>query len=276
MHRLSRTTLIAVVMVACGGPIGGPATSPTTAAVTPTTMPDPGVALAEAARKWGASGLITYHFVFEDDCGECMPAEPRVVAVEEGKPDTATDPTVDSLFDTIASALDTGSSVEVSYHPELGYPFDIWIDREARAHDGGTHWLIRDLTPGLPDPDASSSEHAAAVSRWAGAGYSDYRYDLVTHDIIEASFSEPHTVTVRDGQVVEVQSQGAGGGAEHILELTIEGVFSLIEEEKKAGSIVDVLYHAVDGHPVFVSVRPPHDTAPPTMVFSIHDLTPLP
>lgn len=275
MHRLSRSTLIAIVVVACGGTVGGPATSPTSAAVTPSTMSDPGVAFAEARGKWGASGLVTYHFEFEDDCGECMPTEPRVVAVEEGKPGTAADPTVESLFETIASAMDTGSSVEVSYHPELGYPTDIWIDREARAYDGGTHWLIRDLKPGLPEPPPSS-DHETAVSKWAGAGYADYRYDLVTHDIIEASFSERYTVTVRDGLVVEVQFQGPAGEAEDIPEMTIEAVFSLIEGEKEAGSIVDVLYHSVDGHPVFVSVRPPDETAPPSMVFSIHDLTPLP
>lgn len=81
-----------------------------------------------------------------------MPTEPRLVAVREGEPEDLLDPTVESLFDTIAAAVDAGSSVEVSYDRELGFPTDIWIDREARAYDGGTHWLVSDLVKGPPGP----------------------------------------------------------------------------------------------------------------------------
>jgi hypothetical protein len=102
----------------------------------------------ESARElWAAAGLDTYQFVFEDDCGECFLAEPRLIAVDNGLATNSEDPTVETLFDTIAVAITESSTVEVRYHPDLGHPIEIWIDREARAHDGGTHWLFRDLRP---------------------------------------------------------------------------------------------------------------------------------
>ena len=157
MHRLSRLTLAALLVAACGGPIGAMATSSTTAPLAPTTTTaDPAATLTAARGRWEASGLDTYHFVFEDDCGECMPTEPRLVVVREGEPEDLLDPTVERLFDTITAAVNAGSSVEVSYDRELGFPTDIWIDREARAYDGGTHWLVSDLVEGLPGPETSS------------------------------------------------------------------------------------------------------------------------
>jgi hypothetical protein len=151
MHSLSRLTLVALLVAACGAPIGATATSSTTPPSAPTTtIADPAATLAAARGRWEASGLDTYHFVFEDDCGECMPTEPRLVVVRDGDAENPLDPTVDSLLETIALALGEGTSVEAIYHSELGYPTEIWIDREARAYDGGTHWLIRDLEAGLP------------------------------------------------------------------------------------------------------------------------------
>lgn len=103
----------------------------------------------EAARqRWSAAGLVHYRFTFEDDCGECLPSSrlPREVVVRDGETSAPGQPTVDSLFEAVENALANGSSVEVVYHPVLGYPEDIWIDREARVRDGGTHWLIHDLT----------------------------------------------------------------------------------------------------------------------------------
>lgn len=279
MQRLFQLVVMTLLVAACGAPVGETTAPSTTAPAAPTATTaaaDPGAAFAQASARWEASGLETYHFVFEDDCGECMPVGPRVVVVRGGVPGDAADPSVDSLFGTIATALDAGSSVEVEYHPRLGHPIDIWIDKEARAYDGGTHWLIRDLEEGVPDLEPLPSDHEAAIGKWADAGYSGYRYDMVTHDIIEASFSEPYMITVRDGQVVDVQFQGAPEDAEEIPEVTVEQMFSLIESETRAGSVVGVLYHDIDGHPVFVSVRPPDNATPPSLAFSVHDLVPLP
>lgn len=135
---------ILILLAACATPGASVGTS-TSQLQTTMTTPIAEEEYVSALAKWDAAGLDTYRFIFEDDCGECMPAEPRVVVIREGTPADGSDPTVDSLFETIATAIETGSSVEVSYHSILGYPTEIWIDREARAYDGGTHWLIRDL-----------------------------------------------------------------------------------------------------------------------------------
>lgn len=105
--------------------------------------------LGSARETWAATGLHSYRFIFENDCGECLPSmgEPREVVVRAGATASPDDPTVETLFAAIEEAIAAGSSVEVSYHPVLGHPTEMWIDREARAYDGGTHWLIRDLRP---------------------------------------------------------------------------------------------------------------------------------
>ena len=270
-----RLAILALLLAACGMS-GDPAGTSSPPAETTTTPPIAEHDFAAARANWHDAGLDTYRFTFEDDCGECMPAGPRLVVVRGGEAEDPSDPTVDSLFETIALALGEETSVEVTYHSELGYPTEIWIDREARAYDGGTHWLIRDLEAGLPDPETSTSELEAARQRWIDAGYGDYRYDLVTHDIVEASFSAPYTVTVSDGLVLDVEFQGAPEDEQQVPGLTIDDWFELIEEEGAAGSIVEVIYHDQDGHPVFLAVRDPNNTIPPSLMVSIHELTPLP
>lgn len=109
----------------------------------------PLIQLESARERWAAAGHHSYRFIFENDCGECptSSSEPREVIVEAGAAATLEDPTVESLFGTIEQAIADDSSVEVTYDPDLGHPTEIWIDREARAYDGGTHWMVRDLAP---------------------------------------------------------------------------------------------------------------------------------
>jgi hypothetical protein len=53
--------------------------------------------------------------------------------------------TVDGLFTQIEAAITERRDVDVVYHTNLGHPVEVWIDREARAYDGVTHLLVRDL-----------------------------------------------------------------------------------------------------------------------------------
>lgn len=146
MSWIRMTLVIALLVSACGGP-GTGSTAPGPSA--------PGGALEEletARQRWAAASLDSYHYVFHNDCGECDPSErePREVVVRDGEPSGPRQHTVEALFDRVEQAIVDGRSVEVAYHPDLGYPTDLAIDMEDRAFDGGTHWMASDLAPGLP------------------------------------------------------------------------------------------------------------------------------
>lgn len=141
--------VIAVLVSACGGTDTGGAASVVPASPAPDGALDE---LETARQRWAAASLDSYHYVFRNDCGECDPSErqPREVVIEDGAPSGPRQHTVEDLFERVEQAIIDERSVEVTYHPDLGYPTDIAIDMEDRAFDGGTHWMAGDLAPGVP------------------------------------------------------------------------------------------------------------------------------
>ncbi len=162
---------LVLLFAACGDPavpIGEPPPSrPTT---TGTAAEPPAIeALEQARSRWSAAGASTYRYLFQDDCGECDPtySSPRQVVVWDGEPvDADASLTIEAMFQSIEHAAAAGQSVEVTYDPETGHPTEVWIDREARAYDGGVHWIITDLADGLPGETASLEQLLAAQARW--------------------------------------------------------------------------------------------------------------
>ncbi len=156
----------------------------TTTTVQDTATPPGGVhaALGTARELWEAAGLASYHYVFEDDCGECDPlaAMPRQVVVwgDDQYDPGRRSPSVEEMFDEIEQALDAGKTVSATFDRELGHPIDVAIDMESRPADGGTHWMVRDLKPGLPGDDVSLSMVEQAERLWMANGPSGYEYTL--------------------------------------------------------------------------------------------------
>lgn len=396
MRRLTVLIGLALVLAACGGPFADDATQTTSVLAPPATevtepAPDLDDELGAARAKWAAAGLDSYRYEFLDDCGECDQQPPGEIVVWDGDvlDPIRRAPSVEDAFAVIDSSLAAGQSVEVTYHPELGYPTDLWIDRESRAFDGGIHWVLADVTEGLPgdeatlsdlqaarmiwersgilayefrasflcdcevegsvwtrvedglvtdwsevylretdttvtpitirqlfedleemiggsdafvdsgisvtgsasydpdhgypvwigldievlDPQAeaaalapklvvvisdfapiaiddAASELNAARSRWANAGLSTYTFQITSHDVDEASFSDPYFVVVRDGQVTEITQNGEP--SELGEDVTVEGVFAMIDGLTADGVNMEVLYHAELGYPVLV------------------------
>lgn len=415
----SLLTLVAVALIAAACGVPETTATTTTQAGPETTSGDSGLQeLAEARQRWSDSALDTYRFEFEDDCGECDPfmRRPREVVVWDGEATALHHPTVEALFRQVESAIQDGETVEVSYHPESGHPTEISIDMEARAYDGGTHLLVRDLEPGLPGDDVSlaaledarslwdrnrpaayefrtsigcdcplagsiwahvegeriidwtvvfddgtgasvsaitvdqmfddlhlmlssaegvvdsgvrftgSAEYDSDLGypRWVGldieivdptselaylpprlvfsveevvpieatgqsaepsdlrharalweeAGYTDYEYQLTVHDIVEASFSDPYTVTVRDGEVESITSSGQPVSVIEAPALPVDGLFDLIDAQIEQGAIVDALYHEGLGYPVLLIVQD-KGASEVSVTISIHELAPL-
>lgn len=176
--------MLLVVVASCGTPPRASEPATTSVPVTATTVVPVATTIAdelgEARDRWEAAGLATYHYVFINDCGECGESAPRQVVVWDDEliaPDP-TGPSMSDAFTMIENAIAEDRPVEASFHPELGFPTEIWIDREARAYDGGTHWLFSDVTDGLPGSPDSIESHREAEARWAAAGVASYEYRL--------------------------------------------------------------------------------------------------
>jgi len=151
---------------------------PSTGVTTTTAVAAVEPALDAARAAWDAAGLSEYRFEFEDDCGECDRLPAREVVVWD---DDVYDPerqavTPDEAFAAIERALATGVSVEAEYDPELGYPTEVWIDRESRAVDGGTHWVFEGLSEGLPGDDATIDDLEQATDLWLLRGPASYEF----------------------------------------------------------------------------------------------------
>ena len=302
-----RTTKIPVllltVLTACGpAAVGGSETLPpdsatttTTQAPTETTAPQPeGPAgeLAAARARWAAAGLDTYQFVYENDCGECDPAwaAPRPMVVWDGASfdGARTGVDIDALFEVIENALAEEHEVEVSYDPELGFPTDLWIDREARAYDGGTHLLIHQVTPGLPGDTVSIADLERARRQWAETRPEAYAFRT---DIICDCPSDTTIWALIDGErVVDwriewIREEGALDPAPS----TIDQLFADLHDLISAGEIVEAGatitgsagYHPEFGYPTWIGLDievldPESDLAAlaPRLVISVRDLEP--
>lgn len=201
------------VAAACGG---GPAALPTTSApiggttvATTTTAAAPQASaaaeLAAARARWSAAAATTHNYVFEDDCGECEQPVPRPAAIWDGQwvADSKA-PLIEEIFTTIEAAIDAGRDVDVVYDESFGVPIDVWIDREDRAFDGGTHWLIREFAPTLPGDAASLETLSAARLRWEA--HRPTRYGFTTRIICECELSGWMYTQVEGNRITEFEA----------------------------------------------------------------------
>jgi hypothetical protein len=211
--------IAAFALAACASqPIDAPvpvdATVPVTTpgATNPNTVTtrqvDAGIEALERARaRWATAGLETYSYRFVDDCGECEQLPMRLAVVWSG---AVQDPlgravSVEEAFALIERALERGADVDVTYDEALGYPTDLWIDREARAYDGGTHLLFSDLEAGLPGEPASLEAHREARARWEAAGLTSYEYSSAV--VCDCAYQVSMRTRVVDGLVTDFDTR---------------------------------------------------------------------
>ena len=108
--------------------------------------------LRRARDAWSRAGTVDYDLAMRRLCFCWTPIDVTVV-VRDGErvavlyaPDGAPAPvpqeiveyypTIDGLFDIVEEALTTDADeVRVTYHPDLGYPVDLWIDQSRSIAD---------------------------------------------------------------------------------------------------------------------------------------------
>ncbi len=282
-RRLLFSTLVGVALAACGG--GNELVTPTTVTTPTTTVPaaTDAAALAAARSRWAAASLDTYRITFEDDCGECDPTPPgeAVVWDDELLRDNGWAMSVDEVFASIEGALAKGTRVDVTYHPDLGYPTDVWIDPEARAYDGGIHWKLSNLQPGLPGNPASLNELLAARDRWEANAPSAYEY--VVKFLCDCDFAGSMWTQVQGDRVIDWEAQ-LRNPDEDTGPLTIDTLLDDLEDLFQAGAIEEsgvrftgsAQYDPVLGYPTWIGInieilQPDFENVgfPPRIVFVI-------
>ena len=293
---------VVVLVAACASQPGDlPATGSTTSAPDSTTVPTevtdpvephgPAAELEAARAKWDAAGLDTYTYRFLDDCGECEQLPEQSAVVWEGE---AQDPlrrvaTVEEAFALIDRALAQGTAVEVSYDPALGYPTDLWIDREARAYDGGVHLVFSSVEPGLPGGPASLEEHRAARARWDLAALTSYSYSSAV--VCDCDYQVSMHTTIVDGRVADFDYRTPEPTNITFSPLTIAQMFDDVEAFLNGEDFPDdgisvtgsALYDAEYGYPTWIgldiTVTDPEAAAeaglPSRLVMTVSGLQPL-
>jgi hypothetical protein len=241
----------------------------------PTTTTDPAPAdsdaaeLAAARALWASVGSSDYTYEFTNDCGECLPAErsPRRVAVLEGDVlavDEAALRTVEEVFASIEQALNEGQQVQVTYDPGTGFPNDVKINMDQRPVDGGTHWILEDLTD--LNPIGSAAELLEARRIWESQGLNDYQFLMK----VECDCPEKGTFDVKvfNDRVVNVDRLDRPNELSNVTPVTITQTFddfedwftdtqTLIDE----GILeVDIRVDPVMGYPRWVYVKAQNPT----------------
>ena len=286
----------AVLLVACGSSQLGSATSTTvsistaltTITATTSTIPSTSEAdeLTAAKARWRDAHPVTYHYSFIDDCGECGQRPRRLIVVWDKRvidPEHQ-EPSIERAFTKIEDALTAGRPVEVTYHEELGYPTDLFIDPAAREYDGGTHWLFSDLSEGLPGSETSTDTLEDARARWIDADIKAYEFRA--HVLCDCEIESSVRVRVEGGQVVDWRSDQVLPSDLFLTPFTIDTLFDEVgglidspgggDGESAVRSTGSALYDHQLGYPLWVGLdleiiepTPEMEALPPRLVLAV-------
>ena len=224
---------------------------------------DPARDLAEARDRWSERAIGDHTLVVQDDCGECDETASAITEVVVWNDDvyaSGEELTVEGLYETIERAIDDGRSVEASYDTDTGHPTEVWIDREARAADGGVHLLVHDLVEGLPGDGVSLEGLRAARETWERTAPDRYEY-LVTIACGGCPFEGRLLTAVADGEVVSWSTEGVG--RHEVDPLPIDELFDDLErllattggfEEGGVRYQGTAQYHPTYGYPTWVGL----------------------
>ena len=167
---------------------------------------------------------------------------------------------VESVFSQIEQAAEAGRSVEVSYDEQLGYPTEVWIDREARAYDGGVHLLIDDLAPGLPGDTASLKDLKTAMAMWESVRPEAYEYRV--NFVCDCPLSGSIWTRVDGTRIVDWTSEFAEPDETGASPITINELLEDLAVLFEAGSLEDsgvrftgsAHYHPTLGYPTWIGL----------------------
>ena len=194
--------------------------------------------------------------------------------VEFGEePETRISPiSIDTMFEDLAEMMSLTEGVvedgirftgSAAYDSRYGFP--VWVGLDIEVLDPGSElaqlpprlvFSIQDFTPAdVIESGQASADLMEAQALWSSTGPSNYRYEMTLHDIENASFTDPITVTVSNGAVVTVESRGQVVEDLPASAVTIEMHFDRLRRWIADGLAMEAIYDAKLGFPVFVAIR---------------------
>jgi hypothetical protein len=169
------------------------------------------------------------------------------------------------MFDFIEA---TASEVSIEFDPVFGWPRLISLDNER----GFSGIFVQDVRPGLPaGPAEIRAELAFQTGVWRGAAADDCTITLRRSCFCAPPFNDPYAVTVRAGEVVAVERNGAPVDLEAFLPATVEDLFAAIATLVFADRL-DVQYHSDLGYPVAIDADPAFNAADEEFSIVVEDL----
>lgn len=184
-------TLLAIVATACG------AAPATTQPPTTTLINEQLGSLAVAQDRWAAASPSDYTVTQIDHASDVE--QPITLAVRDGEAVSLSGNAtmVDEVFKEIDESIRNGAAVDVDYHPQLGYPMRVAIDRDG----DGVFDVDLEYSELVAMPVVKTVEELRmAQRRWKAQNLDSYRYIFR----FECTCPEGGTfeVDVRDGRVV--------------------------------------------------------------------------
>ena len=210
-------------------------------------------ALTQARANWQAAGLMNYQYRSRTSVSGFLTDD--LTLVENGSVKEWTsllppglpgfswgDQTIDDIFDRLQNAIDNDAHmITARYHPHLGYPESVYVDRHEMIAD--EEWGVSII--GIPaDPETARVENE---SLWHRRGVKDYEYHLKYET---AWGGWEGTIRVRDGEAEFIN--GEAPSSEHII-MTIDEMLSYIRASLAAGEVSSSAYDQELGYPQFFS-----------------------
>jgi hypothetical protein len=265
---------------------------PTATPVEPTSVPPTGPATPEGLsqeeldqlqsdlsaniEKWQISAPLDYSMEFSVTCF-CPTTVTAPVTIVVRDPDTiesinyvetgepvAENPdvylTVGGIFDRIQEAIDMRvASLTVSYDPDLGYPTDVYIDRDFMMADEERGFTVSSLMP-IPALTLDEIQSRLDSNRelWESSGRSDYRIEYRRNCFCPTDLTSPVVVAVVEGSIESVTYAETGEPVrEDARDLfpDVAGLFDILQDavDRDAASI-RASYDAQLGYPVSIAI----------------------
>jgi hypothetical protein len=226
--------------------------------------------------KWRQAGLSDYTFEFRVNCfcPTSITAPVRINVqdattlesvsyVETGEPvteDLDLYLTVGGMFDMIQEAIDMRvASLTVSYEPELGYPTNVFVDRDFMMADEERGFAASNLESIEPPTLAEvQSQLDANRELWESSGLASYEIEYRRICFCPENITSPVVVVVSNGVIDSRHYSETGEEVdEAVRDLfpDVSGMFDIVQDAiDQQASQVTVTYDSQLGYPVNIRV----------------------
>lgn len=167
---------------------------------------------------------------------------------------------VGGMFDMIQEAIDMRvANLTVSYDPEMGYPTEVFIDRDFMMADEERGFSASNLQPIKP-PTPSQIQFQLNANRelWESSGPASYQLEYRRVCFCAPNVTSPVTVVVSDGVIESrtyAETRDPVGEAVRDLFPDVTGMFDIVQDAiDQQAARIRVHYDSEYGYPTSISI----------------------